>query len=561
MRLLNFSIGRVQTIQIGASAVRTAHVKAPVPEPWRITQNGAEGDQRAVHPDKLYAFARTAYEYWRAELGVDADAWPDGFFGENLTLDSLSETEIRVGDVFSLGEDVELVVSGARTPCAKLAWRLGQPRSFQKTFARSRRSGAYFDVIKPGRVRPGDVLKRVKHDPAMPSVADVCDFIDSHKTPPLDALKRLLDCEHLSPANRMLLGAKREMAERAENRREHRWRGWRRFSVASIVQEAQGIKSFQLRPLDETPLCIARPGQFVSVRLVDSENSVHTRTWSLSSYSENPDRYQISVLQQSGPGSKTMHALREGAELELRAPVGNFIYDMGSVRPPVFIAGGVGITPIMAMLEAHFFKSKRADAYLFYAAKTPEDMAFLDRIEEWRKEHSRFHVTYAFSRAKKEGAINGRISPALVKEALKDLHVFVGAKRVDLPWFEADFYLCGPDKFCNDLSDNFIEGGANPHHIYTEQFTAANPIENEVDEARVRFSRSGKEADWRSDENLTLLELAEKVGVRIDHDCRAGACLTCKTNLLKGATSANTDDGAALMCIGRPTTNIVEIDA
>ena len=57
MRLLNVSIGKVQTVQIGADQIRTAHVKAPIAEPWNIGEDGVGGDERAVHPDKLYAYA------------------------------------------------------------------------------------------------------------------------------------------------------------------------------------------------------------------------------------------------------------------------------------------------------------------------------------------------------------------------------------------------------------------------------------------------------------------------------------------------------------------------
>ncbi|MDB5578660.1 MAG: hypothetical protein JWR80_3836, partial [Bradyrhizobium sp.] len=150
MKLLNFSIGQVRTIQVGSDVIRTAHIKAPVAEPWIVTPHGALGDERAVHPDKFYAFARTSYDYWGDHLAIDPRKWPDGFFGENLTLDDLDETDVRVGDVFMLGDSVKLVVSGARTPCVKLAWRLGQPRSFQKIFASSRRTGVYFGVLETG---------------------------------------------------------------------------------------------------------------------------------------------------------------------------------------------------------------------------------------------------------------------------------------------------------------------------------------------------------------------------------------------------------------------------
>jgi len=71
MRLLNFSAGQVQSVQLGSLTVRTGYLKAPQPEPWEITDDGAVGDERAVHFDKLYAFARTAYGYWAPNLDTE----------------------------------------------------------------------------------------------------------------------------------------------------------------------------------------------------------------------------------------------------------------------------------------------------------------------------------------------------------------------------------------------------------------------------------------------------------------------------------------------------------
>src|SRR5687767_14008573 len=102
MMLLNFSVGRVQAVTIGGEAVGTAHVKTPAAEPWMITEDGAAGDERALHPDKIYAFARTAYAYWAEYLKVDPGAWTDGFFGENLTFDELDELDLRIGDEFTI---------------------------------------------------------------------------------------------------------------------------------------------------------------------------------------------------------------------------------------------------------------------------------------------------------------------------------------------------------------------------------------------------------------------------------------------------------------------------
>ena len=180
MRVLNFCIGKIQTVQIGTELVRTAHVKAPAAEPWVITPDGPLGDERAVHPDKIYTYARTGYEYWGEYLGVDPRMWPDGFFGENLTLDELDEDDLRIGEILAFGDEVRLAVAGPRNPCAKLSWRLGQPLNFQKIFQRSHRTGVYFSVVRPGTVRPGDTVRRVAGQSTMPSVATVAEFAAGH---------------------------------------------------------------------------------------------------------------------------------------------------------------------------------------------------------------------------------------------------------------------------------------------------------------------------------------------------------------------------------------------
>ncbi|MEZ5929419.1 MAG: MOSC domain-containing protein [Parvularculaceae bacterium] len=560
MRLLNFSVGRVQAIQIGSEVVKTAHIKAPSPEPWTITADGAEGDQRAVHPDKLYAFSRAAYEYWGEYLGIDPAKWPDGFFGENLTVDALDETDLRVGDIYAIGDKVKVVVAGARTPCVKLAWRLGQPRSFQRTFARSRHTGVYLGVIEAGVVHPDDAITRIHHDPQMPSVADVCDFIGKQEPPPLDALMRLLDCPYLSPANRLLLGAKREIAERAADAVSNRWRGWREFVISRIEDEARDIKSFYLSPKDGAALCQMRPGQYVTVRLTDENGETVTRTWSLSSFAHDPKAYRITVLRQEGAGSRGLHALKEGDSLELRAPSGVFALDMGSFRPLVLIGAGVGVTPLMAMLEAQLKKKEPGYIHFIYGAKSPEDMAFRDRLSQLAAEHPTLRTTFVFSRKAEEGMPTSRITADLVKRVLHDVHVVIGGKTIALPWFEADFYLCGPGAFCEQMTAALVAGGADPNHMFSERFEALEAEASELQSATVRFAKAEKEAAWKADSNPSLLELAESAGLSVDNDCRSGACMTCRSAIAEGETTADLGDGTALLCIARPKTPRLVID-
>ena len=560
MKLLNFSIGQVQTIQVGSEVIRTAHIKAPVAEPWVITGDGAEGDQRAVHPDKLYAYARAGYAYWGDQLRIDPARWPDGFFGENLTLDTLDEEDVRIGDEFSVGEEVRLVVAGARTPCAKLAWRLSQPRTFQRTFALSRRTGVYLGVLATGTVRPGDALHRIRHDPSMPSIADVCDYVASHAPPPLEPLRKLLAFGYLSPTIRLLLGSKLDAAERAAEIVEGRWRGWRPFVIERIVEEARDIRSFHLRPADGAAICQPRPGQFVSVRMAGDDGVAVKRAWSLSAFAHPMAEYRLTVRRQTGAGSTWLHRAEVGAKLLLRAPAGEFVLDMG-FRPVALVAAGIGITPLLAMLHAHLARPKSTPIYLIYGGRTPDEMAFRAELDALAAAHPSFAFTYVYSRFDSVGRPAGRITPQLVIDELAGLNIVLEDHKVELPWFEADIYLCGPGGFCTDLRADFIARGANADHIFLERFVGAAGAASTLDVAEVTFARSGITLTWNADDDLMLLDLAEQAGIAVASDCRAGACLTCKTRVLSGETTAATDDGSALLCIGQPKTASVVLDA
>jgi len=561
MRLLNFSVGKVQTVQIGSELIRTAHVKTPVPEPWTITSNGAEGDERAVHPDKIYAYARSHYDYWAKHLSVDPGNWPDGFFGENLTFDALDEEDLRVGDVFALGEQVRLVVAGPRNPCLKLSWRLGQPQSFQKVFQRSHHTGVYFDVLSGGRVRPGDMAVRVQRHPSMPTLVETAEFAAGHAIPPLDPLRRLLEFEHLSKTIRFILSAKVDAAAAAAAATEGRWRSWRSFTIQRIVEEAAGIRSFYLHPQDSGPLCQPRPGQFVTVRMPGADGSGVTRCWSLSAFANPIQEYRLTVRRQSGAGSNWLHQAAQGATVKLRAPAGEFTLDMGSYRPVVLIAAGIGITPLLSMLHAYLAKGARsAPVYLIYGARAPDEVAFRGELDALAAAHAHLTIHYVYSNSDAAGRPAGRITPQILLSLLSDLHVMLGERRIALPWYESDMYLCGPNDFCSHLKQSCVALGANPDHIFYELFSSRPAEETTLECAEVRFNRSGVTCTWHADQDLSLLELAETAGVAVASDCRAGACLTCKTAVLEGAMTADMGDGSALLCIGKPKTARLTLD-
>jgi MOSC domain-containing protein YiiM len=175
MRVLSVNVGLPREVKWRSEAVETAILKAPVSGPVAVTRLNLAGDRQAdlsVHggADKaVYAYPGEHYAYWREELpGVPL---PWGAFGENLTIEGLAETELRVGDVLRIGT-AEFVITQPRLPCFKLNARFQRP-DMVKRFLRSGRTGFYLAVLKEGQLSAGDSIEVVPAEPWAIGVTEV----------------------------------------------------------------------------------------------------------------------------------------------------------------------------------------------------------------------------------------------------------------------------------------------------------------------------------------------------------------------------------------------------
>lgn len=175
MKVLSVNVGRPRDVEWRTEVVETAIYKAPVPGLVAVKRLNLAGDQQAdltVHggPEKaIYAYPGEHYAYWREELPGIALPW--GAFGENLTIDGLLETAVRVGDVLRIGTAV-LVVTQPRLPCFKLNVRFQRP-DMVKRFLRSGRTGFYLAVLTEGHLAAGDDLHLVSTDERAIGVTEV----------------------------------------------------------------------------------------------------------------------------------------------------------------------------------------------------------------------------------------------------------------------------------------------------------------------------------------------------------------------------------------------------
>ncbi len=165
-RLVSVNVGRPRSVEYRGRSVRTGIFKEPVLFRVRVATLNLDGDQQAdlsVHggPDKaVYVYDLSGYEHWRRELAREL---PYGQFGENLTVEGMPETEVRIGDVYRVGTAL-LQVTQPRSPCFKLALKMEMP-TFPRAFLASGRSGFYFRVLEEGEVGAGDAIDLVSREP------------------------------------------------------------------------------------------------------------------------------------------------------------------------------------------------------------------------------------------------------------------------------------------------------------------------------------------------------------------------------------------------------------
>jgi MOSC domain-containing protein YiiM len=157
-RVRSVNVGPLGTLQWKERAVRSAFLKSPVRGPVPLTDEGFEGDHtgdRRVHggiDQAVYAYPYEHYAFWKAELGL-ADLL-EGSFGENLTLEGVSEEWVAPGDRLRIGPTV-LAVTKPRSPCFKLNYRF-QREDMIARFLAAGRPGFYLAVVRGGTVAAGD---------------------------------------------------------------------------------------------------------------------------------------------------------------------------------------------------------------------------------------------------------------------------------------------------------------------------------------------------------------------------------------------------------------------
>ncbi|MGQ0664388.1 MAG: PDR/VanB family oxidoreductase [Pseudomonadota bacterium] len=308
--------------------------------------------------------------------------------------------------------------------------------------------------------------------------------------------------------------------------------------VRTIRYEAEGINSYELVDPAGAELPPFTAGAHLDVHL--SGNIV--RQYSFCNDPAERHRYVIAVLRENPGrgGSRKLHAeVRAGDVLTVSAPRNNFPLAEDAARH-LLIAGGIGVTPLIAMLAR--LRTLNAEFILHYCTRSPEQTAFSGEIKDLI-EAGRVVIHHDY----------GRPADGLnVAELLRDYRP------------GTHLYCCGPTGLMAAVRDaaSTWPGGT----VHFEYFTPPASFDTALDgEFKVKIARTGELVAIPKDK--TILETLRAHGMTLDSSCESGTCGTCRTRYLEGEPDHRdfvlTDDEQKdniMICVSRAKSAVLTLD-
>ncbi|BBM03608.1 NO-inducible flavohemoprotein [Microbulbifer sp. GL-2] len=238
------------------------------------------------------------------------------------------------------------------------------------------------------------------------------------------------------------------------------WHGPRQFVVEEKTVESDLVTSFTLKPEDGDSVIGYQPGQYLGIRVKPpAHDYLEIRQYSLSD-KPNSATYRISVKRESQPRegivSSFLHdTVAVGDVLEAYPPSGAFFL-RDSENPVVLISAGVGVTPLLSMLESIHEKRPGRKIIFLHACEKEQQHSFKKRLSDLASDNSNIKHYYWYASGVKKDVFSGLMNLEFVRE--------------QLPIIQGEFYMCGPARFMKNIKDQLLELGVNSDRIFYEIF-------------------------------------------------------------------------------------------
>ena len=308
--------------------------------------------------------------------------------------------------------------------------------------------------------------------------------------------------------------------------------------VTAVRCEARDVMLIELRDPDRAALPVFSAGAHLEV--YPGQGLI--RHYSLCNDPRETDRYCVAVglARDSRGGSRLIHeTVRVGQTLKVSKPRNNFPL-VESAGESLFIAGGIGITPIMSMVRTCIASGRQWR--LRYCTRNRVRTAFYEELAALAPEAVSFHF---------DDEQQGRLFDA------------AGALRQASPG--AHIYTCGPEPLMKAVA---AAGASRPAgNMHFEWFTAA-AVDTSADQAfTIRLAGSGRELTVPP--GRSILEVLEDEGLGVPYSCREGLCGTCLTAVVAGecdhrdsvlSPAERAANKSMLLCVSRARSPVLELD-
>lgn len=251
------------------------------------------------------------------------------------------------------------------------------------------------------------------------------------------------------------------------------WSGWRPFVVERKVQETENVTSFYLKPADKGTVSAYKPGQFISVRVYLPELGImQPRQYSLSRASLQNNGMRISIKRidaacdkPAGLVSNHLHArVNIGDMIDVSAPTGAFYLKEGN-NPVMLVSAGIGITPILSMLQDIAAKNPQRPVKFLHVTRTVEDFALKTEVREAVAKLEKGECAVYLTRTTETKEM---------RPCFKLGKPNAAAVAALAPSADSDVYICGPVSFMDDMRETFVAAGVSGDNIRTEAFGTGN---------------------------------------------------------------------------------------
>ena len=582
-KLVSLNVGLPREVAWRGKTVRTGIWKNPAQSRLMVRRLNIDGDGQGDlgghgGPNRpVFVYQLDSYRYWERELSRSDFSY--GQFGENFTIEGWPDDEVCIGDRFRIGGAL-FEISQPRVTCYRVGIRMEEPRMAALLVAQHR-PGFYFRVLEEGEVGAGDEIIKVADGAEGMSVAEIDGalYLRGHTR---DQWERALRIPALSAGWKESFQALLEQEDTAgaaagnaglalSSGPPPAWVGFRPLRVSRIEKESATVKSFSLRPADDRPLVAALPGQFIILRIKpNADGPPVLRNYSLSDLPSD-DHYRVSVkLEENGAASTYLHThVGVGDVLDVAAPRGAFTLSPDG-KKVVLISAGVGATPVLAMLHALAGEASPREIWWLYGARNRDDHPFAEETLNLIKSlpSAKSYVEYSRPGLEDRVGIDFDVAGRIGTEVLQ---------KIGVP-HDAEFYLCGPAAFMDDLTAGLKAWGVADDRVHSEIFGPSKAITPGIADAphaaphapvgpagigpQISFARSGLNARW-DPKFGSLLDFAEACEVPVRWSCRTGVCHMCESGLISGNVKYQPDpldppaQGNLLLCCSQPAGDIV----